>query len=84
MLDEEDGFSDKQVSLLLAHTLCESPQQWCGSLPPSSMHSLENFYDLIESTFHHFDPEPLDKKMLKQWKTLQESHMDFWDRFCVL
>lgn len=49
-----------------------------------NVHSLEFFYDLIKWTFHHFDPEPLDQKLLKQWKATQESPMDFWDHFCVL
>lgn len=64
-LDDADDFSDEEASLLLAYTLCESPQCWCWSLPPSSVHSLEQVFYLIESTFHHFDPEPLDKKNVK-------------------
>jgi len=48
------------------------------------VHSLEQLYYLIESTFHHFDPETLDKKMLIEWKTPQESPMNFWDRLYVL
>jgi len=48
------------------------------------MRSLEQFYDLIESTFHHFDPEPLDQKVLQQRKALHELPMEFWERFLVL
>lgn len=70
--------------MMLAYTLQESPQHWCWSLPLDSMHSLEKLCNLIESSFHNFDPEPLDQKLLKQWKTLQQSPMDFWDCFRVL
>jgi len=66
------------------HMLHESPQRCCCSLPPGNMHSLEQLCDLIESNFHDFDPEPLDKKLLKQRKTPQESPTNFWERFHVL
>jgi len=60
MLHEEDGCSDKQASLLLAHTLHESQRQWLLSLSVDNVHSLENFYDLIEDNFYNFDPYHLD------------------------
>ena len=77
MLDKADEYSDEEASPLLAYTLRESPLAWCCSLLVGSMHSLEQFCDLIESTFHHFDREPLDQKML-QWKAPHESPMNFW------
>jgi len=64
MLHEEDGYSDEHASLFLAHTLCESPRWWMLSIPANRVHSLENFYDLIEDTFCHFDPDYLDRKLL--------------------
>ena len=36
------------------------------------------------SFFHHFDPKPLDQKMLQQWKALHELPMEFWECFHVL
>lgn len=48
MLHEEDGGSHEHASLLLAHTLRESPCRWLLSLLANSMHSLEHFCDLIE------------------------------------
>jgi len=48
------------------------------------VHSLDQFCDLIESTFHHFDPEPLNKKLIQQWKAPHESPMEFWYCFRVL
>lgn len=48
------------------------------------MHSFKQFSDLIEFVFHHFDPKPLNKKMLKQWKASHESPMDFWNHFHLL
>lgn len=80
-LHEDDGCSDKQASLLLTYTLRESPHQWLCSLPTDNVHSLQHFYDLIEDTVYHFDPEYLDQKLLQQWKALHESPMDFWQRF---
>jgi len=35
----------------------------------------------MESVFHHFDPEVLDKKLLKQWKVSHESPMEFSEHF---
>ena len=84
MLDEEDGCFDEQASFLLAYTLHESPLWWLCSLSADKVHSLEHFCDLIEDTFHHFDPKPLDQKLLQQRKTPYELHTEFWDRFCVL
>ena len=84
ILDEDDGCFDKQTSMLLAYTLRKSPLHWLCILLVDSMLSLEHFYDLIEDTFHHFDPKPLDKKLLEQRKALQESPDDFWQRFLVL
>jgi len=77
ILDEEDGCSDEQASLLLAYTLRESPHRWLCSLPTDSVHSLENFCNLVEDTFYHFDPEHLDHKLLQQQKAPHESPMDF-------
>lgn len=65
-LEDADEFYEEYVNLLLSHTLHESPQRWCHNLHRGRVHSLEQFCDLIESTFHHFDPEPLDKKLFKQ------------------
>jgi len=67
-IDNAEEFYAKEVSMLLSYTLCESPQQWRCSLPPSNVHSLERLCDLIESTFHYFDPEPLDQKPIQQRK----------------
>lgn len=83
-LEDVDEFDEVEVSKLLSHTLRKSPQQWCRNLPHDYMHSLKQLCDLIESTFHHFDPKPLDKKLIKQWKDLHKSPMDFWQRFRVL
>ena len=83
-LNNSDEFYAKEVNLLLAYTLRESPLWWCCSLPCSSVHSLEQFCDLIESTFHDFDPKPVDKNLLEQWKAPQESPDDFWQCFRVL
>jgi len=77
-IDDADDFFDEEVRLLLSHTLRESPQRWCHNLHLSSVHSLDQFYDLIEYNFHHFDMKPLDKTMLKQRNTPQESPTDFW------
>jgi len=63
ILENADKYTDEEASLLLAYTLLESPLRWCWSLPLGSMHSLEKLCDLIKSTFHHFDPEPLDQKL---------------------
>ena len=76
-LNDADNFYVEEVSLLLSYTLRESQLRWCWSLPVGSVHSLKQFYDLIEYTFHHFDLEPLDQKMSKKWKTRQESPMEF-------
>lgn len=65
MLHEEDGCSDEQPSLLLAYTLRESPHRWLYNLLADNVHSLEHFYDLIEDTFYHFDPEHLEHKLLQ-------------------
>jgi len=81
ILDEEDGFFDKQASLVLAHALRESPQRWCCSLPADNMHSLGHFYDLIKDNFHHFDPKYLEQKLLQQKKDLHELPMEFWQCF---
>lgn len=70
--------------MLLATTLCESPQRWCHNLPHNCVHSFNYFCDLIESIFHLFDPEALDQKMLKQWKALHEKPMCFWQHFHLL
>lgn len=78
MIHEEDEFSDKQVSLLLAYTLCESPFRWVLSLLADTMHSFEHFCDLIEDIFYHFDPNHLDRKLLQQWRAPHESIIDFW------
>jgi len=78
MFHEEDGCSNEQANLLLAYTLRKSPLQWLCSLPADSVHSLEHFCDLIEDTFHHFDPEHLDHKLLQQQKAPHESPNDFW------
>ena len=66
MLHEEDGCSDEQADFLLAHTLRESSRRWLLSLSADNVHSLEHFYDLIEDTFHHFDPKNIDQKLLQQ------------------
>jgi len=66
---------------LLAHTLHDHPLRWCGTLPHNSVHSFKQFNNLIESIFHHFDPEVLDKKLLKQWKAPHKSPMEFLDHF---
>lgn len=84
MLHEEDGCSNEQASLFLAYKLCESPHRWLCSLPANRVHSLEHLCDLIEDTFYHFDSEHLDQKLQQQRKTLHESPMDFWQRFCIL
>jgi len=81
MLDEEDGCSDKHASLLLAYTLHKSPHQWLCNLLADSMHSLEQFRDLIEDTFHHYDSNHLDHKLLQQQKAPHKSPMDFWQCF---
>jgi len=47
------------------------------------MHSFKQFNELIESVFHHFDIEVFDKKILKQWKAMHESPMDFSESFCL-
>lgn len=51
--------------MLLAYTLRESPFRWVLSLLVDTMHSFENFYDLIEDTFNHFDLDYLDQKLLQ-------------------
>lgn len=78
MIHMEDGCSDKHASLLLGCTLRESLHRWLCSIPADNVHSLEKFCDLIEDTFHHFDLEHLDNKLLQQWKAWQQSPMDFW------
>ena len=65
MTYEEDEFTHKQVGLLLAFTLRESPFHWVLSLPANTVHSCQHFCDLIEDTFHHFDPDHLDRKVLQ-------------------
>ena len=65
MIYEEDEFTDEHVDLLLAFTLCESPFCWVLSLLSDTMHSCENFYDLIEDTLYHFDLDHLDWKLLQ-------------------
>ena len=45
------------------------------------MHSFKQFNDLIESFFHHFDPEVLDKFFLKQWKAPHKLPMEFLENF---
>jgi len=83
-LDNTDELYAEEVSCLLSYTLCESPKQWCCSLLVDSVHSLEQLCDLIESTFHRFDLEPLDQKLLQKRKAPHESPMDFWQCFHVL
>jgi len=83
-LEDAEEFDEVEVNVLLSITLHECPQRWCPNLPHNCMHSFKNFNDLIKSVFHHFDPEPLDKKLLKQRKTSHESPMDFWQRFHVI
>jgi len=72
-----EDFNEIEVYSLLANTLRDHPSKWCGTLPHNSMHSFNQFSDLIKYVFHHFDPEVLDKKLLKQWKALYESTMEF-------
>lgn len=43
ILDDEDGFSDKQASMFLAYTFHESPLWWLCSLLANNMNSLEHF-----------------------------------------
>ncbi len=69
---------------MLAYKLHEYPLRWLCSLPANSMHSIEHFCDLIEDTFHHFDLEHIDHKLLQQRKAPYESLDDFWQCFCVL
>lgn len=45
------------------------------------MHSCDHFCDLIEDTFHHFDPDHLDRKLLQKWRAPHESVIDFWQHF---
>jgi len=78
MIYEEDEFTDEQEGLLLASTLHESPFHWVLSLPANTMHSCEHFCDLIEDMFHHFDPNHLDQKLLRQHRAPHESIIDFW------
>jgi len=63
-----EDFNETEFCLLLAHTLRDHPSQWCGTLPHNSVHSFKQFNDLIEFFFHHFDPEVLDKKIVKTMK----------------
>ena len=81
MIYEEDEFTNKQASLMLAFTLRESPFFWVLSLPTNTVHSCEHFCDLIEDTFYHFDPNHLDRKLLQQQRAPHESVIDFWQCF---
>ena len=84
MIHVEDEFSNEQASSMLAYTLRESPFRWVLNLSADPMHSFEHFYDLIEDTFYHFDPNHLDQKLLQQCRAPHESVIDFWQRFCDL
>lgn len=84
MIYEEDEFTDEQVGLLLAFTLHESPFCWVLSLPTDTVHSCKHFYDLIEDTFYHFDPDHLDWKLLQRQKAPHQFVIDFWQHFCDL
>ena len=64
MIYEEDEYTEEQASLLLAHTLHESPFHWVPSLSANTVHSCEHFYDISEGTFYHFNPDHLDEKLL--------------------
>lgn len=77
LMENTEGFNETKVYTLLAHTLRDYPFLWCSILPHNSLHSFKQFNDLIESIFHHFYFEALDKKMLKQWKAPHESLEDF-------
>jgi len=65
MLHEEDEFSDEEASLLLSYALHKSPFCWVISLLTDTVHSFYHFYDIIEETFYHFDPDHLDQKLLQ-------------------
>jgi len=65
LIQEMKVLNETKVYSLLAHTLRDHQSQWCGTLPHNSMHSFKQFNDLIESVFHHFDLEVLDKKNVK-------------------
>lgn len=83
-LENANDFYAKEVRILLLYSLHESTQRWCCSIPPGSVHSLEQLCDLIGSTFHHFYLEPIDQKLLQQRKAPHESPMEFWECFRVL
>lgn len=72
-MENMEGLNEIEVSMLLAHTLCDYPLLWCAMLPHNSMYSFKQFSDLINKKIHHFDPESLDKKMLQQQKAPYES-----------
>ena len=76
-----EDFNETDVCSLLTHTLRNHPSQWFGTLPHNFVHSFKQFSDLIKSGFRHFDPEVLDKKLLKQWKVSHESPMEFSECF---
>jgi len=84
LMENVEGFNEKDVCLMLAHTLRNYSLQWCSILPLNFMDSFKQFSDLIESFFHHFDAEALDKKMLQQRKAQRESLEEFLGCFLLL
>lgn len=83
LMEGMEDFNETEVCSLLAHTLRDHPSQRCGTLPHKFVHSFKQFNDIIKYVFYHFDPEVLDKNLLKQRKALHESPMEFSECFCL-
>lgn len=70
--------------MLIFHPHAQRARTTMVLLPATSFHSYDQMIRELAHAFYCYNQKSLTKKFLELWKAPDESHMQFWTRFCNL